>query len=66
MCCPQSEVPLGNPDVLVCSVGTEIFFEAAGAEPVPDAKWAKKLEQGWDRQQIVDAISGFTGLTMQA
>ncbi len=32
-------MPLRTPDVLVCSVGTEIFFEAAGAEPVPDKKY---------------------------
>ena len=41
-------MPLGTPDVLVCSVGTEIFFEAGGASPQPDRKWAAKLAKGWD------------------
>ena len=64
-CCLQGEIPLGDPDVLVCSVGTEIFFEATGTQPVADAKWTSKLDQGWDRQQVVDIVSGFSGLSMQ-
>ena len=51
----QKEVPLGNPDVLVCSVGTEIFFEAMGASPEANQQWNTELDQGWDRQAAIDA-----------
>jgi hypothetical protein len=61
----QKEVPLGNPDVLVCSVGTEIFFEHEGASPEPDKKWIDVLNQGWDRDAAVKAAAGFPQLKMQ-
>lgn len=56
----QEEVPLGVPDVLICSVGTEIFFEkpgSDGAEPQPDKKWIQLLDQGWNRQAALDAAA---------
>lgn len=62
----QEEVPLGNPDILVCSVGTEIFFEAAGSQ-VPEAnqKWIALLDQGWNREIVVAVANKFSGLSLQ-
>ena len=62
----QEEVPLGNPDILVCSVGTEIFYEASGGQtPAADKKWGKLLDQGWNRELIVKTASKFAGLKLQ-
>jgi len=62
----QKEVPLGNPDILVCSVGTEIFYEAtAESEPVPDPKWIELLNQGWDRSAVVECAAQLSGLSLQ-
>jgi len=63
----RKEVPLGNPDILVCSVGTEIFYEAtAESEPVPDPKWIELLNQGWDRSAVVECAAQLSGLSLQA
>ena len=63
---PQEEVPLGNPDILVCSVGTEIFYEANGSQaPTADKKWGRLLDQGWNRDLIVKTASKFSGLKLQ-
>lgn len=63
----QEEVPLGVPDVLICSVGTEIFFEKPGSdtEPQPDKKWIQLLDQGWNRQAALDAAAQFQELKPQ-
>ena len=61
----QKEVPLGNPDVLVCSVGTEIFFEATGASPEANQQWKAELDQGWDRQAAIDAAGKLHDLKPQ-
>ncbi len=37
----QAHVPLLDPDVLICSVGTEIYWQAAHTE---DAAWSGMLE----------------------
>ena len=64
-CTRQKEVPLGTPDVLVCSVGTEIFFEASGHAPEPDRKWAAELDKGWDRAAAIRAAESFSELRVQ-
>lgn len=61
----QAEVPLGDPDVLVCSVGTEIFFEHTGEDPEPDKKWFDTLERGWNRDAAIEAAAGFPQLKLQ-
>lgn len=62
----QEEVPLATPDVLVCSVGTEIFFESSSeSQPMPDAKWSQLLDQGWNRQAIAETAVSFNGVTLQ-
>eukprot|EP00884_Botryococcus_braunii_P008077 jgi/Botrbrau1/17270/Bobra.0015s0028.1 len=62
----RKEVPLGNPDVLVCSVGTEIFFEHEGADAEPDRKWFEALDVGWDRDAALAAAAAFPELRLQA
>jgi sucrose-6F-phosphate phosphohydrolase len=59
----RKEAPLLVPDVLVCSVGTEIFFESAGEA---DREWGRELDQGWDRQGALDAAAGIPELKQQA
>lgn len=59
----QKEVPLLLvPDVLVCSVGTEIFFESTGEA---DKGWQQVLDKGWDRAAAVAAAEGVTELVPQ-
>lgn len=58
----QKEAPLLVPDVLVCSVGTEIFFESAGEA---DKEWGAELDQGWNRQGALDIAAGFPELKQQ-
>jgi len=61
-------VPLGVPDVLICSVGTEIFFEkpgSDGAEPQPDKKWTQLLDQGWNRKAALEAAAQLNELKPQ-
>ncbi|KAK9823869.1 hypothetical protein WJX72_006056 [[Myrmecia] bisecta] len=62
----QQEAPLLVPDVLVCSVGTEIFFESAGSEPQADKKWAAELDQGWNREAALAAAASIPELKAQA
>lgn len=63
--CAQKEVPLGNPDVLVCSVGTEIFFEAASANPEANKEWGEELDQGWNRAKAMQITESFQDLKPQ-
>jgi sucrose-6F-phosphate phosphohydrolase len=50
------------PDALIAAVGTEIYI---GASPSPDAVWAQKLSQNWQREQIVAIASRFADLEPQ-
>lgn len=74
----RREVPLlAVPDVLICSVGTEIFFEnerkrESGdgeiAAPVPDSRWIDALNAtGWSRDAVAEAALASTpALKLQA
>ena len=56
------------PDVLVCSVGTELFFEKpgdGGKDPEPDKKWIGELDHGWDRAAVEEAAASFSELKPQ-
>ena len=59
---PQKEAPLLVPDVLVCSVGTEIFFESTGE---PDKGWQEVLDRGWDRAGAIAAAEAIPELQPQ-
>lgn len=58
----QGEAPMLVPDILVCSVGTEIFFESSGEA---DAEWSQELDKGWDRSGALQAASAITALCPQ-
>lgn len=73
----REEVPdLAVPDVLICSVGTEIFFEnernggsgsGEDAKPVPDSRWTAALDAtGWSREKVSEAaLSSTPALKLQ-
>lgn len=53
-------VPL--PDVIVASVGTEVYW---GSDLVRDAGWRQHISQGWDRGAVAEALAGIPGLEPQ-
>jgi len=64
----QNEVPLLMPDVLVCSVGTEIFWrEKNGNAFRSDRDWYLLLDQGWEPEKIHNCARslGTDALTLQ-
>ena len=56
----QAETPLLTPDILVCSVGTEILLRG-----VADADWEAHLDEGWDRDRAAAVASRFPELVLQ-
>lgn len=56
----QEETPLLDPDILVCSVGTEILLHRQ-----PDVQWEEYLNQGWDREKVCSVAAQFPELKMQ-
>lgn len=54
--------PLLTPDVLITSVGTEIY--ESGSEQ-PSSQWSEQLKSQWDRNLIVETASKFRVLTPQ-
>lgn len=57
----KAEKSMLDPDVLIVSVGTEIYL--VGSD-VPDSNWSKVLSDNWDRDQVV-AIADQFKLTSQ-
>lgn len=54
-----------NPNVLICSVGTEIFYRTADGTLVPDQAWEAYLDQGWDRSAVESIAAQFPQLKQQ-
>lgn len=52
-----------QPDALITSVGTEMYFD--GNQEEYDLEWANILAQGWDREEIVEIASQFLELQSQ-
>lgn len=61
----QDEAPLLNPNVLICSVGTEIFYRTPDGSLVPDQAWEAYLDQGWDRASVEGVAANFPQLKQQ-
>eukprot|EP00775_Hariotina_reticulata_P009955 gene9955-10110_t len=59
------EAPLLNPNVLICSVGTEIFYRAPDGQLLPDQAWEAYLDQGWDRAAVERIAAQIPQLTPQ-
>jgi sucrose-6-phosphatase len=57
------EKSLLSPDVLICSVGTEIYFNPD--KNIYDSEWANLLSIGWNREEIADLSSKYTDLQPQ-
>ena len=69
----QDEAPLLTPHILICSVGTEVFFlqhpqrqhvsDGAGSKQqarpcyVAAADWEASLDEGWDRAAIQQLLT---------
>lgn len=60
------EAPLLTPDLLICSVGTEIYHMTPSGHSL-DAEWYRLLDTGWNRAEIVRiAAESFPNLAPQA
>lgn len=51
-----------RPDIVIASVGTEIYY---GSDLYYDRGWETHIAHQWDRQKIVDLLSGFDFLQYQ-
>ena len=49
-------------DILILSVGTEILY---GPNLVPDSGWLSYLNQGWNRDAVVEEAKKFGKLRSQ-
>lgn len=58
----QSEKQLLEPDALIASVGTEIYFNGGDT---PNSGWWDKLTPGWDRDKILATTAHFADLVVQ-
>ncbi|MDH3393028.1 MAG: HAD-IIB family hydrolase [Desulfobulbaceae bacterium] len=56
----ENNIPL--PDIVVCSVGTEIFY---GSSLLPDKGWQQHLSYQWKPRQIRQALSELDFLELQ-
>ena len=56
------EAPLLTPEVLILSVGTEIRW---GSSLEVDKEWVKEIEDGWDRDIVVEEALKFPHLQFQ-
>jgi sucrose-6-phosphatase len=54
--------PLLTPDVLITSVGTEIY---RSGQALADAEWSTQLQQNWDRSLVQQVASQFKSLNPQ-
>ncbi|MFW9259080.1 sucrose-phosphate phosphatase [Nostoc sp. CALU 546] len=58
-----TEKALLNPDALITSVGTEIYFNSN--YETSDTEWSKKLSVGWNRDLIAETARKFAELIPQ-
>lgn len=59
----KTKKSLLDPDALISSVGTEIYFNVA--EDIPNPQWVEKLSPGWNRDIIVATAAHFADLVPQ-
>ncbi|CAG9465152.1 unnamed protein product [Pedinophyceae sp. YPF-701] len=60
-----SQHPLGTPDLLVCSVGSEIYRFDEARNPSLDPEWIAHLDEGWDREKACAIAREFSELKPQ-
>jgi sucrose-6F-phosphate phosphohydrolase len=51
-----------EPDILICGVGTEIFYNGTN---IPDPAWSSILSAQWDRPLVAATAAQFPSLTLQ-
>ncbi|MDH5358964.1 MAG: HAD-IIB family hydrolase [Gammaproteobacteria bacterium] len=54
------EVPV--PDILIVSVGSEIYYSHQGRDMVLDKAWEKHIGYRWDKETIRDVLKNISGL----
>ena len=57
-----TEAPLLKPDILIASVGTEVYSDL---DCSPDLTWSEKLSTGWNRDEITAITAHFSDLVLQ-
>ena len=58
----QAEAGLIDPDLLIASVGTEIYYDG---QDTPGSEWSEKLSPGWDRDVVFATTAHFSDLVLQ-
>ncbi|TMI72764.1 MAG: glycosyltransferase [Bacteroidetes bacterium] len=53
---------LPNPDVLICSAGSEIYYTN---KFIPDKGWESHIDYQWKRQEIEEELLKFPGIRLQ-
>lgn len=53
---------LPDPDVLICSAGSEIFYTN---KMIPDNGFESHIDYQWKREELQNALSKFGGITLQ-
>lgn len=53
----QEFAPLLAPNVIICSVGTEVFWRGADGVMRPDPQWQRHLGKGWNREAITKVMA---------
>jgi sucrose-6-phosphatase len=59
----KQEQNLLDPDALITSVGTEIYFDSN--YKTPDSEWSNKLSIGWNRDLVEEIAGKFEELILQ-
>ena len=50
------------PDILIVSVGSEIYYSHNGRNMVLDKAWKKHIEYRWEKEKITDLLKNLSGL----
>lgn len=58
----QQHPLLSMADILICSVGTEIYYTADFLE---DKSWKEHINYQWKRQKLVEVLQNYPGLELQ-
>ncbi len=56
----QYELP--NPDILICSAGSEIYYTD---KFIPDKGWESHINYQWKRKELQKALADFKGIRLQ-
>ena len=57
-----SENGIPTPDLMVCSVGTEIYY---GEKLIEDRSWRKRIDFEWKPEKIISVLSSIEGVDLQ-